>query len=538
MLLSELQSNSPTPGQPLSSLGNLIERYRTLSQRHRSVHRLKLAQQVAHFLLNAPLQETLIDQFLYQCTLEQLQCNVVHRLTWLNAISVQIVPSMPEERFPSTQDTVHKKLDRIHQALPFFLEWNTVSAIGSFKHDTASESKPNKGRASLDKNGLKSPPMNSIYGRTYTQLEQIGSISLREKYNLTGKNVTVLVLDSGFDWRRHNALAHVNILGTWDFVKNDSNVWQEDPDHPDQYIHGTKVLGIMASKVDYEYYGNAYDAQYLLAKTENIPDETLVEEDHFVAALIWGQERGAQVMSASLGYSFPNIRLNGLDSVATKGINAATALGVVCVVSAGNQGLKGETSLTVPADAFLVISVGAIDSSRNLASFSSLGPSVDLRTKPELVALGVSNPLLDPTDNSGNAYNSGSGTSFSAPLVAGLVAQLVEGLRGRKGQSQLNVAYIRALLLSTASQVSSDKVDNVFGWGIPNGEKAFEEGCTSDECVQEFCDGGRCVCFEDHVGDFCGHSPANSIVFGEGQLWMAFMVCVCFLMVSCQWDDE
>jgi subtilisin family serine protease len=101
-----------------------------------------------------------------------------------------------------------------------------------------------------------------------------------------------------------------------------------------------------------------------------------------------------------------------------------------------------------------------VDSSGHISSFSSPGPTCDGRIKPEVCALGV-NTWLAGTDNNQNpVYRSGSGTSFAAPLVAGVVALLLEA------HPDWTPDDVRAALLATASR--SSRPDNDYGWGIVN----------------------------------------------------------------------
>ncbi|MEZ4905473.1 MAG: S8 family peptidase [Spirosomataceae bacterium] len=74
--------------------------------------------------------------------------------------------------------------------------------------------------------------------------------------------------------------------------------------------------------------------------------------------------------------------------------------------------------ISAPADADSVLAIGAVNSVKTLASFSSIGPSADGRVKPDVCARGVSTVL----SNQSGVVTAGNGTSYSAPLIAGLVA--------------------------------------------------------------------------------------------------------------------
>ncbi|MCB7130213.1 MAG: S8 family peptidase, partial [Candidatus Brocadiales bacterium] len=114
--------------------------------------------------------------------------------------------------------------------------------------------------------------------------------------------------------------------------------------------------------------------------------------------------------------------------------------------------------IIAPADADSIITVGAVDSVGELASFSSHGPTYDGRTKPEVVAQGVGVACASPGGPASYAYVSG--TSLSTPLVAGSAALLLEAHPTWRPED------VRIALMATASRAHLP--DNDYGWGIPN----------------------------------------------------------------------
>lgn len=104
--------------------------------------------------------------------------------------------------------------------------------------------------------------------------------------------------------------------------------------------------------------------------------------------------------------------------------------------------------------------MGAVNASGGLASFSSPGPTYDGRIKPEVCALGVNTWIARLNTQGSPAFGPGSGTSFATPLVAGVVALLLEA------HPDWTPADVRAALLATASQTVNP--DNDYGWGIVN----------------------------------------------------------------------
>lgn len=76
-----------------------------------------------------------------------------------------------------------------------------------------------------------------------------------------------------------------------------------EPQHgrAEQAQHGTAVLSLLAGSAAGQLLGVATGAEYLLAKTEDTRREYPLEEDHWIAALEWGEARGARIVSASIG---------------------------------------------------------------------------------------------------------------------------------------------------------------------------------------------------------------------------------------------
>ena len=183
---------------------------------------------------------------------------------------------------------------------------------------------------------------------------------------------------------------------------------------------------------------------------------------------------GADVVNASLGYttfdagqrSYTPDDLDGDTGITTRIVDVAASLGVVVVTSAGNSGCDSPENcwyyIGTPADADSAIAVGAVTSDSLRASFSSFGPTADGRTKPDVAAQGVNVVVAGGTDG----YSFLNGTSFSSPLVAAVVCQILQV------NPDLNPIQVRDLLRATASQATTE--DNALGWGIVNAELAIQ----------------------------------------------------------------
>lgn len=314
------------------------------------------------------------------------------------------------------------------------------------------------------------------YGIAFNQLQQIAVPDLHA-LGYTGAGVIIGVLDTGFQ-RSHvafNEPGHpINVIAEYDFINDDPNTAIEPGDPSSQHSHGTIVLSTMAAYKPGEMIGAAFDASYILCKTEDTTDEYPAEEDNYVAGLEFIEANGGDIATASLGYIdwYTQADLDGATAVTTIGVNTATANGVICLSAAGNQGHDSDpvtSNLIAPADAPSNITVGAVASTGGVASFSSDGPTADGRVKPEVMARGIATTTV--SSSSDTSYGSASGTSLSTPLAAGAVACLIQA------HPEWSVAALRARLLHTASRfVSFGTYDPLFiqGYGIIDALAAHE----------------------------------------------------------------
>lgn len=322
-----------------------------------------------------------------------------------------------------------------------------------------------------------------VYGYSSAQLAQI-TVTNMHAAGYAGAGVIVGILDTGFN-RTHvafNQPGHVvNVLAEYDFVNGDNNAAPEAGDDPDQMMHGTLILGCIGAYLPNTLVGGAYDASFVLAKTEDVTQEVPVEEDNYVAGLQFLEAHGADLATSSLGYIdwYTQADLDGATAVTTIAVNTATDNGLICLTAAGNAGNDGNpatSSLIAPADALRVLTCGAADVNGALTSFSSDGPTADGRVKPEVLACGYHTYTVYPYDTTSIAY--ASGTSLSTPLVAAAVACLLQQ------HPTWGVAQVRkALMLTANTYVSTGTFDPLFarGYGVINTFAAGQQpGCLGD----------------------------------------------------------
>lgn len=358
---------------------------------------------------------------------------------WLNAISVEATPEQVLEL---------AALDCV----------TALDIVKSFKRDGGTPEAP------LASETATAPP-NPLYGNSYSQLNQI-QVPLLHEQGLSGHGVLVCLLDVGFR-KSHEIFRLAHLVAEWDFVNGDGDVSQNLSDSNDYSDdHGTATWSLLGGFKIGELIGPAFGADFILGKTETSNFERPIEEDWWEAGIEWAESLGAEVVSSSLGYTdwYEFKDMDGKTAVTTRAANRATSLGVVVVNAAGNERGNAWGHIIAPADGFDVIAAGAVDSSGKIASFSSPGPTYDGRIKPEVCALGVSDWLAANRRDQSDYYTRGSGTSFATPLVAGVVALLLEAHR------DWTPKQVRAALMNTASNAASP--NNNYGWGIVNAAAA------------------------------------------------------------------
>lgn len=301
------------------------------------------------------------------------------------------------------------------------------------------------------------------YGASFRQIEMMNGHLLHEVGAAKGEGLLIGVLDSGYenadilpgfaDLRNRNG-----IIYTQDMVDPGGNVYAN-------HYHGRSVLSLMAGHVEGKLTGTAPMADYVLIRTENTASEYLVEEDNWVSGAEVCDSIGCDVLNTSLGYTtfddstqnHSYADLNGLTSRMTLAADIASRKGMIPVNSAGNSGTLPWHYISVPADAFDILAVGAVGMDRSVADFSSRGPSADGRVKPDVSAVGFG--TIGIGIGGENVYGI-NGTSFASPLVAGLTACLWQLHRDRTSHEIMDAVRRSASRHNTP--------DDDLGYGIPD----------------------------------------------------------------------
>ncbi|GHB34405.1 peptidase [Streptomyces viridiviolaceus] len=255
---------------------------------------------------------------------------------------------------------------------------------------------------------------------------------------LTGKGVTVAVLDSGVD------AGHPDLDGR--IAQSRSFIAGEEV--TDRHGHGTHVtstVGGSGAASEGKEKGVAPGATLAVGKVLN--DQGSGSESEIIAGMEWAaRDVGADIVSMSLGSTEPS---DGTDPMAQAVNTLSRETGALFVVAAGNTGAP--SSIGSPGAADAALTVGAVDSADEAAWFTSAGPRYgDNALKPDLSAPGVGVLAARSRLSAGSGdYTSMDGTSMATPHVAGVAALLAEKHPDWTG------AQLKDALMSTSKQLDA-----------------------------------------------------------------------------------
>ncbi len=319
------------------------------------------------------------------------------------------------------------------------------------------------------------------YGASQDQVELLNMDCLHAQ-GFTGLNVTIAHFDDGYDGFDKLAAfdKHRNkgwFKAAYDFVENAAM------DYSNIGSHGLNTLSITSAYLPGEYIGTAYEANILLARTEDNRSETNQEELNWRNAVDWALKHKADIITSSLQYntfdegqqSYTYEDMDGNSTIITKAANYAANNDILVVAIQGNFGSQDWHYVTAPGDSKSVLTVGAVNRQGEKAGFSSFGPTSDGCIKPDVMAVGQQTSFINPDGTISN----GNGTSFAAPAIAGLVACLMQAHPHRS-----NMEIIEAVRQSADRYSNPDKKEG-YGYGIPDACEAHDILTAMDEQVSK-----------------------------------------------------
>lgn len=302
---------------------------------------------------------------------------------------------------------------------------------------------------------------------------------VRNNQTLTGRGVTVAVVDTGI--YPHSDLEG-RIRAFTDFVNQRIEPYDDNG-------HGTHCAGDVAGNgaaSSGKYRGPAPEAELIGVKVlDKMGSGTL---ETVIQGIDWciqfneeHPDRPIDIISMSLGSEALSYENEQEDPV-VKAVNAAWDAGIVVCVAAGNSGPDAKT-IASPGVSGKVITVGALDDrdtvnrdDDDVASYSSRGPTIYGKVKPDLLAPGTDivslrspGSFLDKLQKSsrvGTDYMTMSGTSMATPICAGIAALILEHVPDASPDE------VKRLLMEGAD-LWKDKDANIYGAGYINAENSI-----------------------------------------------------------------
>lgn len=305
-----------------------------------------------------------------------------------------------------------------------------------------------------------------FYDRTVTALldvasKQIGSIDIQEQRGLTGKGVSIAVIDTGVHPHADLTQPTNRVIAFKDFINSQNEPYDDNG-------HGTHCAGDAA--------GNGHQSEGLY--TSPAPEASIIgvkvlDENGsgrlstIIEGIDWcvtnKHNYNIRIISLSLGaQAYESYR----DDPLAVAVQEAWHQGIVVCAAAGNSGPE-QTTITTPAINPFIITVGStIDqnteerSDDHIATYSSRGPTIDSLIKPDIYAPGTDiisllapNSKIEqqvPEQVVNNYYLQLSGTSMSTPICAGVIAQMLEA------NPNLSPNDIKSILQTTSKPVLND----------------------------------------------------------------------------------
>lgn len=309
-------------------------------------------------------------------------------------------------------------------------------------------------------------PKDMDYGLSYGQIK-INNIHWLHRMGYNGTGINMMILDGGF--QNIDTIRHFDFLRQQNRLQGARHIVAPSANPFRAGSHGTMVLSCIASYIPGEHIGTAPGVTVWLTQTEDGRSENKIEEDNWVAGIEYADSLGCYVINSSLGYTkfddSTQVRkytdLNGKVSRASIAASFVASKGMILCNSAGNEGNNDWHYIGCPADATDIITVGGVNVFGKRANFSSYGPTADGRVKPDAVAVGREAYVANPR----GITLRGDGTSFSSPLMSGMVACLWQAFPDK------NAYQIMEAIRKSGDRAAAP--DSSLGYGITDFLKAY-----------------------------------------------------------------
>lgn len=294
----------------------------------------------------------------------------------------------------------------------------------------------------------------AIGKRVYTAAPTMMIDARFDSLNLSGHGIKIGVLDSGFGGlRQHRWTSHLRVAAYANFVSGDTvgffnevSKWEID--------HGAYSCACIGGRLEGDTLkGLAWDAEYYLAHADDFDTEPRSEEKCKIEAILWLLSHDVDIITSSVGYTvfddfdgYTPQMLDGHSSLLSRFVDSILVANprLIFVQSVGNERDKPWHYNCFPADVREVIAVGAVErDSVTCTNYSSPGWEGTDYVKPDVCA------YVQPPRR---------GTSFTAPVITGLCAALLE-------HKQMDRQELVSLLHT--SGLNATTPNREVGYGLP-----------------------------------------------------------------------
>ena len=347
----------------------------------------------------------------------------------------------------------------------------------------------------------------------------------------TGKGVTIAFLDSGFYPHVDLTTPHNRIVAYRNMLDKDGDLASLfKPDVASWHGMMTSVVAAGNGSLSNGFYRSmAPDADVVLvklARTGRITEQNILDGLEWVFKN--REKYGIRIVNISAGGDDEESYLH---DPLSRVVEQCSAAGILVVCAAGNAGHLPNHPVVPPASSPSCIAVGGLDDNNSINRAkrgmyrSSYGPTIDGLQKPEVIASSIwipapilpntptaqqaellkeldksadidlheiirENPAIDPELDAAldrpvhsirqiitlkirrenvitKHYKYVDGTSFAAPIVSSVAAQMIEA------NPHLTPSAIKKILISTAERLPHYEVDRQ-GWGVIDPRRAVE----------------------------------------------------------------
>jgi thermitase len=276
-----------------------------------------------------------------------------------------------------------------------------------------------------------------------------------------GGSVKIAVVDSGFDethpefctsYTLAGACSGGKVVAQKDFLRDDPYA----DDEQTSYGHGTRVASIASARTNNAngIAGAAPNAQLMIAKVSDASGRSTIADS--TAAVLWAADNGARVINLSVGGGPYNVAYEDALDYAYR---TKSALPICAAGGGGADGVGDYTTSLYPAQYASCMAVGS-SVGVSKSTFSPYGPYIDV------VAPGEALLSAQPRSAGAN-YSWSTGTSFAAPVVSGLAADVTSR------NPSLTAAQVKATIERYADDLGAAGEDDYFGRGRVNFQRAI-----------------------------------------------------------------